>query len=106
MGFVAETHEIKNFSDEMKRKWEDINGMITRADTLAQDVNSPAFQGEAGRAFQDTMTRYLAAARRLNTQLHETSDRVASVSAQITDEEANNAKDILAAQSPQLDMNA
>ncbi|MEV0684093.1 WXG100 family type VII secretion target [Nocardia sp. NPDC050378] len=106
MGFVAETHEIKTFSDQMKQKWEAINGMIARADTLAQNVNSPAFQGEAGTAFQNTMTRYLDAARRMNTQLHDSSDRVAAVAATITDEEANNAKDILAAQGPALDMSS
>ncbi|MFD6267787.1 WXG100 family type VII secretion target [Nocardia asteroides] len=104
MGFSADPGEIKIFSDNMKLKYDAINGMIQRADGLAQDVNSPAFQGAAGEAFQRSMTSYLNAARSMNQKLHESSDKVSTVASTISEDEITNAQEILA--SHQLDLEA
>ncbi|MEV0333029.1 WXG100 family type VII secretion target [Nocardia sp. NPDC050717] len=103
MGFNATPAEIQAFSTKMKDKHDAIQGMITRAEGHANDVNSPAFQGAAGQAFQTSMREYLDNASKLNTALFEASDKVSQIAGLITDEEVDNASQIVKA-GPQLNI--
>ncbi|GGN86118.1 WXG100 family type VII secretion target [Nocardia rhizosphaerihabitans] len=100
MGFSASPAEIQAFSTRMKDKHDAIDGMIRKSEGHATDVNNPSFQGAAGRAFQASMTDYLAAARALNEALYTSSDNVASVASSISDSEIDNAQQILASGEP------
>ncbi|MEV6216340.1 WXG100 family type VII secretion target [Nocardia sp. NPDC051833] len=107
MGFNATPAEIQAFSTKMKDKHDAIEGMIRNAEGHASDVNNPAFQGAAGKAFQSTMGDYLTSARRLNEALYQASDTVSTIAATISDEEVDNAQQILAetaADTPTLNM--
>ncbi|WP_410873793.1 WXG100 family type VII secretion target [Nocardia sp. A7] len=103
MGFNATPDEIRAFSGRMKDKHDAIQGMITRAEGHASDVNSPAFQGAAGQAFQNSMQEYLANAKKLNEGLYAASDTVSQIAGQIDDTELDNAQQII--QGAQLNMN-
>ncbi|MGW6724461.1 WXG100 family type VII secretion target [Nocardia sp. NPDC055029] len=104
MGFNATPEEIRVFADRMKTKHDDIQGMITRAEGHTNDVNSPAFQGAAGKAFQSSMQEYLQNAKNLNEALYTASDTVASIAGKITDAEVDNAAQIVKSSDPQLNM--
>ncbi|MEV0433747.1 WXG100 family type VII secretion target [Nocardia sp. NPDC050413] len=104
MGFNATPAEIQAFSTRMKDKHDAIQGMITRAEGHASDVNSPAFQGAAGQAFQNSMQEYLANAKKLNDALYQASDTVSTIASTIDDKEVENAQQII--QSGQLNMDA
>lgn len=103
MGFNATPDEIRAFSGRMKDKHDAIQGMITRAEGHASDVNSPAFQGAAGKAFQSSMQEYLTNAKKLNEALYDASDKVSTIAGKIDDTEVDNAQQIIQAQ--QLNMN-
>lgn len=94
MGFNATPEEIQVFSTRMKDKHDAIQGMITRAEGNANDVNSPAFQGAAGQAFQTSMREYLDNAKKLNEALYQASDTVSSIAGKISDAEVDNAQQI------------
>lgn len=106
MGFNADPAEIQAFSTRMKDKHDAIEGMIRNAEGHASNVNNPAFQGAAGKAFQQVMESYLVSARKLNEALYNTSENVASISRTITDEEVDNAQQIIAetAEAPKLNI--
>lgn len=104
MGFNATPEEIRVFSTRMKDKHDAIQGMITRAEGNASDVNSPAFQGAAGQAFQSSMAEYLSNAKKLNEALYQASDTVASIAEKIEVAEDSNAQEIV--QGAQLNMGA
>ncbi len=107
MGFNATPDQIRTFSDKMNQKHADIQGMITRAEGHANDVNNPSFQGEAGRAFQTSMQEYLSNAKRLNDALDQAADTVGQIAGKITDAEVDNAAQIMKnseSSVPQLNM--
>ncbi|MET9210839.1 MULTISPECIES: WXG100 family type VII secretion target [unclassified Nocardia] len=107
MGFNATPDQIRTFSDKMNQKHADIQGMITRAEGHASDVNNPSFQGSAGQAFQSSMQEYLANAKKLNDALDQAADTVGAIAGKISDAEVDNAAQILKsseASAPQLNM--
>lgn len=106
MGFNATPAEIQAFSTRMKDKHDAIQGMITRAEGHANDVNSPAFQGAAGQAFQTSMREYLDNATKLNNALYEASDTVSTIASKIDDAEVDNAQQIIQAQQLNMDTSA
>ncbi|MFE6923333.1 WXG100 family type VII secretion target [Nocardia sp. NPDC057663] len=110
MGFSASPAEIESFSTRMKDKHDTIEAMIRNSEGHATNVNNPAFQGAAGEAFQKAMTSYLESARALNNQLYNSSDNVSKIAKTITDEEVDNAQQIIAESAdtptPTLNMNS
>lgn len=104
MGFNATPDQIRAFSEKMNAKHADIQGMITRAEAHANDVNNPSFQGEAGRAFQTSMQEYLSNAKKLNDALDAAADTVGTIAGTIDNTEVENAQQIIQAQ--QLNMDA
>ncbi|MFG1768177.1 WXG100 family type VII secretion target [Nocardia salmonicida] len=106
MGFNATPAEIDAFSIKMNKKHADIEDMIKRSESHAANVNSPAFTGSAGTAFQQAMQDYLASARTLNNSLDQAADTVKSIAGLITDQEVEAAQGFAGvdAGGPQLDM--
>ncbi len=107
MGFKASAPQMDKFSQDMQKKHDDIGGLIQAAHGIADNVNNPSFQGQAGRAFQSAMEEFLAAASKLNEELNTNAQTVKTIASQFSDSELENYKRIHAAdmvEVPQLKM--
>ncbi|MGA4785922.1 hypothetical protein A5780_30805 [Nocardia sp. 852002-20019_SCH5090214] len=90
MPFHAEGDQLNAFAQEMEKKHQDIAGMIQAAHGNATDLQGPAFQGGAGKAFQATFEQFLTAANKMNDALLQNSENLKSAGSKYAEMEEQN----------------
>ena len=90
MPFHAEHGELTKFVEEMNQKHTDIGAMITKAHGEATNLQGPAFQGGAGKAFQSTFEQFLTSANKMKETLLQNAQNLKSAGDKYAEMEESN----------------